>query len=553
MSTRLTQLFRGASLLVPTAVACWCASTVLRRNELDVAVLYGLGPLLALTATALVVRALDMLGRRRGVDAWLTSIDILTTQGCWTIWSSAGAIALAVSVGWASLSVVGVLGLAVVHVSVLWALLRVSGDDPWSVASLTRTFASGRVLEGDAVVERLRFVDPRIPAGFRLFSSGRVGPRWPTSRDVLEAASSEGEVIVERDVGPAVRGVHDAEPVEVWLEDTLGLVHSRLVRVGAGVARLTVLPRGAAVDGARSILSLGGNDKEAKTATRLPTEGSLHLREYRPGDDARRIHWARSLAKRELIVRLPDELPPDLPSVDLVLDTFQVSLADWSGCSEGPHALLDSLVKVWLGVGLALVRSGVNVALVVAGPRGLDDTRTVPLRVPLSVRSFVRAQELGARVCWQDTLSAADLLTSRSIVVSHRESSATATPVTTNAVVVAEYVPRVVVPAALWLPRPAPDFVARSTHALPYPIGSPDNRRSSLRAARARVRHVDELDMLFWVAAERAGRHPRLSSASSSPSATRTLSPNTPRREALPRPFVARPVDASRFRIEALP
>ena len=378
VSFRLAELARIAWLLVPSATAFSYAVVSLERSDLQIAVLYTVGPLLAATALAMYARAFDVLYHRRGVAACLASLDLLTTNGCWTIGTSAAAVVLSVSAGWASRSVLGVLGLAVVHVEVLWALLRVCGDDPWRRASLARQFVPARVFEGEPVSEELHFDSPRIPVGFRLFSTGRVGPRWPTSRETLTADVSDGEVVVPREIGPAVRGVHIPETVEVWLEDALGLVHSRHEHVDGGPSRLTVLPRSPSAEGARSVCKKRGDDHEPESVLQLPTEGCQNLRAYQTGDDARRIHWMRSLGRREMIVRLPDEVPPEMPSVELVLDTFQVSIADWSACSEGPHALLDSLVRVWLGLGRALVEGGVKVVLVVAGSKSAEDLSSLP-------------------------------------------------------------------------------------------------------------------------------------------------------------------------------
>ena len=77
----------------------------------------------------------------------------------------------------------------------------------------------------------------------------------------------------ERSRSGACAGRHEAEPLEVWLEDVLGLCRSPHVRCGE--ARVTVLPRPTRVDGARHLLAAGGDDEEPRTALRLPTSGSL--------------------------------------------------------------------------------------------------------------------------------------------------------------------------------------------------------------------------------------------------------------------------------------
>ena len=174
-------------------------------------------------------------------------------------------------------------------------------------------------------------------------------------------------MVLESDVGPAVRGEHHAEPLEVWLQDVLGLCHSPHVRAGA--AELTVLPRPASVEGARELLHLGGHGEESRDRDSIADRGgaSVCASTSRATTCDASTGCDRSTA-REIVVRLPDELPPEQPSVRLVLDTFYPVLAasdDALTCSA-PDDLLDALVRVWLGVGRALVERGVRVTLVAA-------------------------------------------------------------------------------------------------------------------------------------------------------------------------------------------
>src|SRR6185312_1273405 len=69
-----------------------------------------------------------------------------------------------------------------------------------------------------------------------------------------------------------------------------------------------------------------------------------------------------SLMARELVVRLPDELPPEQPTVRLVLDTQLVGAAALPTPATGQ--LCDALVRVWLSAGQALVARGVRVTMV---------------------------------------------------------------------------------------------------------------------------------------------------------------------------------------------
>jgi uncharacterized protein (DUF58 family) len=474
--------FRIVSLVAPSAIAWSVAFTAADPGDLNDVVAFTLGPLWALLAGALLLRTIGVVsGRRREPTApLLAQIDILTGSGVALAWLSALAIMAAVWLGWASLAVVGLLGTGLFHVVALLTFVAVRGGDPMRRATISRRFVPEVVTEGDAVIEELRFAGSRIPIGFRLFTTGRVGARWPTSRHVIEAVESGAEVVLESDIGPAVRGDHDAEPLEVWLQDTFGLCRS--VRVHVGAARLTVQPRLPVAEQTASLLDRGAGPREPRPATRLPTEGSFRLREYQQGDDVRRIHWVRSLAARELIVRLPDELPPDRPHVRLVLDTFFPEAPALS--CDAPAELLDCTVGVWLAVGRALAESGARVTLVTAVHQGAAIAKA---RHDLVLRTPGPALRLGAQVSWQGEMRVDELLTDEATFVVSR-----GVLVHPSAHPKARWI--VVLPAiARGLPWPF-----QSGARFPFPMGSSENRwshrrREGNRLALARRDHAQAL------------------------------------------------------------
>jgi hypothetical protein len=134
--------------------------------------------------------------------------------------------------------------------------------------------------------------------------------------------------------------------------------------------------------------------------------------------------------------------------------------------------LLDALVRVWLGIGRALVEQGVRVTAVAAVG---DEGRVEAVRRALHPRSSSQIQGLGARVGWQCGLAPTDLLTGEpSIVVSHR-------PPATPGEAGARWV---VVPGSLWTTPPA-RAQRTSSLRLVHPPGSADNRPSRRRGAQA--------------------------------------------------------------------
>jgi uncharacterized protein (DUF58 family) len=198
----------------------------------------------------------------------------------------------------------------------------------------------------------------------------------------------------------------------------------------------------------------------------FPTEGSFRLRAYAPGDDARRIHWPRSLKAQQLIVRLPDERPQVTPSLRLVLDTH---LEDTAGlATPAADELCDALVRVWLSLGHALMLRDRRVTMVAADGRMVEQPMTAQTRSALL--------HLGARVSWQSQLPLEAMLRSgaEQIVVSARPRPS------------GDGVQFVVLPRVAWT-EPEP-IAAYSPALLPYPSGARENRwLLRRRAARAQA------------------------------------------------------------------
>ena len=469
------RLFRIVALLAPTWIAFYVSSTR-RPGELERTLVHALGPLWVLLVGGLVLRLASAVVTGRGdrKGSILERIDVLTARGAALAWLSTIAFVLAITIGYASLAVVGMLGVGLLHVVALHALLAFRGRDPLRIAAFTRTFTPATVAEGDAVIEEIRAERPRIPVGFRLFVTGRIGSRWATSRHVMSSAEGDGEVLLESDVGPAIRGEHEPEALVVWLEDVFGLCRSPRFEVAG--PKLTVAPEHRPVGNTTVLLDHGAGARAPKASMRLPTEGYFDLREYKEGDDVRRIHWVRSLAAREIVVRLPDEIPPDRPRVRLVLDTFfPESLA--MDC-DAPAEVLDALVGVWLAIGRSLVASGARVTLVTAVPDS-----TVPARQVLSDRAGSAAQRLGARVAWQERVPVESLLTDEAtFVVSRGILSAPPDSARVRWIIVLPEIAR-------------PKWPFSSVLRYPHPSGSSENRwlhRRALedRGAKTRTDHT---------------------------------------------------------------
>jgi uncharacterized protein (DUF58 family) len=463
--------WRRATLFVPALIAGWVVAHAHGRPDesfLDVT-----APLLVMMWTVVIgliaLRAYELPKGQR-----TASLDVLTATGRSTMWAGATAIVLAAFTGWASLSVLGVIGLGATFAAVIWTSL-VCGPRCWRDATITRTLTPGSVAEGEPVREELRVVGLVIPAGMRWFATGRVTPFGVATRYAVGPEGSRSTVVLERELGAVPRGVHCVPAMAMWFGDILGL--ARTSAVHHGEAELTVLPKPVVVDNVKALLGRGGDAATAVPTTRMPTEGTFRIREYAPGDDTRRIHWVRSLQAGELVVRLPDEVPPAEPSVQLILDNHLWG-TEWLTC-RAHHDLLDAMVRVWLGVGKALADTGSRVTLVTAADLGKGVARAERPMLPRTSRD---ALKLAARVTWQGAVPLATLLERpRGAAACRQVVVATRPPRTRD-----DEVTWVVLPDGAW--TAAEQSMPSSPLAvLPYPIGSGDNRFERRRAEARRV------------------------------------------------------------------
>jgi uncharacterized protein (DUF58 family) len=464
---------RITTLLVAPAVSAF--ALLLRPVEIVSTTAPVLAILWLIMATTLIVRSIQV-ARDPGhgsIDlrpAW-HHLDVLTATGSSVMWTSAAALIASASIGWASLAVLGVLGLGVVLLAALWTALAAGGDVPWRHAAISRAIVPEVAVEGDRLQEQVHIAGVRIAAGMRLFATGRAFPDSAIARYAIGSECSRAEVRQTSDLGTAVRGEHSAPPLTFWLGDVLGLTRTQTAEYGA--ARFSVLPRPATVDGARALLGSGGEDASTEPTQRQPTEGTFRIREYAAGDDTRRIHWVRSLQANRLVVRLPDEIPQEDPAVRVILDS-ELWAVDLLSC-RAPRELLDALVRVWLGVARALTDGGSRVTLV-----AVADQSGAPAMIEGSIglRSSREAQRLGGRVVWQTAIPLTQLLATggrpvKHVVVSSRPRKLPA----------ASQAAWVVVPEVAWT-SPEVALPARSVARLPFPAGSAENRLTRRRRVR---------------------------------------------------------------------
>jgi uncharacterized protein (DUF58 family) len=186
--------------------------------------------------------------------------------------------------------------------------------------SLTRTMAPARVTAGAPVRVRLELVN-RARTGTRvLLTEDRVPPALGASpRFVLTGIPRGRATAVSYPLRPAARGRYPVGPATLRLADPFGMCE--VTRAFSTADPLVVVPRtwplgpvraGGRWAGAGTGPSPSGNSVVAGEEDTAP-------REYRHGDDLRRVHWRATARRGELMVRQDEQ--PRQRRATVLLDT----------------------------------------------------------------------------------------------------------------------------------------------------------------------------------------------------------------------------------------
>ena len=160
-------------------------------------------------------------------------------------------------------------------------------------------------------------------------------------------------------VRPHTRGVHSLGPLLVRARDPFGLTLRSCVAGSADT--LVVLPRVHPLTGSRGVGAGVGEDGQVPHRVALHGADDQSVREYRDGDDLRRIHWPATARSGEIMVRQEDR--PARRRAVILLD----SRASGHGGS-GHTGSLEWVVTMAASVAAHLTDKGYAVHLLTSDP-----------------------------------------------------------------------------------------------------------------------------------------------------------------------------------------
>ncbi|MFJ8693166.1 DUF58 domain-containing protein [Streptomyces roseolilacinus] len=236
----------------------------------------------------------------------------LTTRGRSFLAAGVAAAACAYVLGQPDLLRVGLLlaALPLVCVTVLYRTrYRVTGS---------RRLSPQRVAAGAEARVRLRLDNvSRLPTGLLMLQDHVPYVLGPRPRFVLDRVEPGGKREVSYRVRSDLRGRYPLGPLQLRLSDPFGMCE--LTRSFSAYDLLTVVPRTEPLPAARLAGEVPGYGEGRHRAPAQVGEDDIIPREYRYGDDLRRVHWRSTARYGELMVRREEQ--PQQARCTVLLDT----------------------------------------------------------------------------------------------------------------------------------------------------------------------------------------------------------------------------------------
>ena len=247
----------------------------------------------------------------------------------------------------------------------------------WLVSRTRYRLSCGRALDpprveaGRPAGVRLRLDNvSRLPSGVLLMEDALPYSLGGRPRFVLDKIEPRGVREVSYSVSSDVRGRFAVGPLSVRLTDPFGLCE--LTRSFAAADELIVTPVVSALPAVRLGGDwAGGGDSMARSVSSSGSDDAA-TREYRHGDDLRKVHWRSTARVGELMVRREEQ--PFQSRATLLLDSRAAAHR-----GDGPGSSFEWAVSAVASIGVALSRSGFALSLMRDSGEAL-----APLGLPLT-------------------------------------------------------------------------------------------------------------------------------------------------------------------------
>ncbi|MBA2560262.1 MAG: DUF58 domain-containing protein, partial [Propionibacteriales bacterium] len=241
-----------------------------------------------------------------------SAVSTLTTRGRAFLSAGVASAACAILLGQRDLLRVGLLLLALPLITTLMA------NRSRYLLSCTREITPPRVqVDSPATVSLTVENRGRVPTGLMLLEDSLPYVLGSRPRFVLDQLRPRWRRDMSYPVRSEVRGRYSIGPLTVRLSDPFGFVE--LTRAFSTETSLVVTPVVVPLPPVRLSGDWSGTGDNRPRAFAAAGTEDVTVREYRLGDDLRRIHWRSSARTDEIMVRREEQ--PYQSRATLVLDT----------------------------------------------------------------------------------------------------------------------------------------------------------------------------------------------------------------------------------------
>ncbi|MGH3620796.1 MAG: DUF58 domain-containing protein, partial [Sciscionella sp.] len=170
--------------------------------------------------------------------------------------------------------------------------------------SAKRALTPARVPVGDTMQVAVRVRNRSVRASGLALEDGVPAALGDRPRFVVDRLRRGGGVVLNYSLRPALRGVHQIGPLLAGVSDQFGLAEfGRSLPVHS---RLLVVPKVVSFSGVPSGSGDGTGDTGSVRRHAGNGEDDAVVRQYRHGDDLRKVHWRSTARRDELMVRVEE-------------------------------------------------------------------------------------------------------------------------------------------------------------------------------------------------------------------------------------------------------
>ncbi|MFH8804687.1 DUF58 domain-containing protein [Streptomyces sp. NPDC017936] len=219
----------------------------------------------------------------------------------------------------------------------------------------SRRLSPARVPAGSEARVHLRMDNvSRLPTGLLMLQDRVPYVLGPRPRFVLDRVEAGGRREVSYRVRSDLRGRYPLGPLQLRLNDPFGMCE--LTRSFSAYDTLTVVPRVEPLPPVRLSGEAKGYGDGRQRALALAGEDDVIPREYRYGDDLRRVHWRSTARHGELMVRREEQ--PRRSRCTVLLDTRGLAYE-----GAGPDSAFEWAVSATASVLVHMLERGFSVRL----------------------------------------------------------------------------------------------------------------------------------------------------------------------------------------------